>query len=67
MQGHSTCFGFHPHPSSGVHKIVVTATGTSHMVVQLPHSPHEIYQTSPNLATLEWGSWTTIWLVPVAV
>jgi len=25
-------------PSSGVDKTVVTATGTSHMIVQLPHS-----------------------------
>ena len=31
MQDHSTCFGCHPHPSSGVHKTVVTATGTSYM------------------------------------
>ena len=38
MQNHSTCFGCRPHPSSGVHKTVVTSTGTSHMFVQLPHS-----------------------------
>ena len=38
LQDHSTCFGCCPHPSSGVHKTVVTATGTSHMIVQLPHS-----------------------------
>jgi hypothetical protein len=38
LQYHSTCFGCRAHPSSGVHKTVVTATGTSHMVVQLPHS-----------------------------
>jgi len=31
-----TCFGCRPHPSSGVHKTVVTTTGTSHMIVQLP-------------------------------
>ena len=47
---HSTCFGCGPHPSSGVHKTVVTATGTSHMFMQLPHS------SVANLATLEWGS-----------
>ena len=31
---HSTCFGCQPHPSSGVHKTVTTASGT----VQLPPS-----------------------------
>ena len=38
LQYHSTCFGCRPHPSSRVHKTIVTATGTSHMVVQLPQS-----------------------------
>ena len=38
LQDHSTYFGCRPHPSSGVHKTAVTATGTSHMIVQLPHS-----------------------------
>jgi len=38
LQDHSTCFGCRPHPSSGVRKTVITATGTSHMVVKLPHS-----------------------------
>ena len=32
LRVHSTCFGFQPHPSSEVHKIVTTASGT----VQLP-------------------------------
>ena len=32
LQNHSTCFGCLPHPSSGVHKSVVTATGTSTLV-----------------------------------
>jgi len=31
LQYHSTCFRCHPHPSSGVHKTVVTASGTSHI------------------------------------
>ena len=39
LQYHSTCFGCRPHPSSGVHKNVATGTGTSHMIVQLPHWP----------------------------
>jgi len=30
LQVHSTCFGCQPHPSSGVHKTVTTATGTGH-------------------------------------
>jgi len=49
LQYHSTCFGCRPHPSSGVHKTVVTATGTSHLFVQLPHC---------NVSKLEWGSCT---------
>ena len=28
---HSTCFGCQPHPSSGVHKTVTTASGTGHI------------------------------------
>ena len=32
LQNHSTCFGCRPHPSSGVHKTLTTATGTSHIV-----------------------------------
>ena len=32
LQVHCTCFGCQPHPSSGVHKTVTTASGT----VQLP-------------------------------
>jgi len=31
LQNHSTCFGCPFHPSSGVHKTVVTTTGTSHV------------------------------------
>ena len=31
LQDHSTCFGCLSHPSSGVHKTVVTTTGTSHI------------------------------------
>ena len=32
LQGHSTCFGCFPNPSSGVHKTVSTASGTGHTV-----------------------------------
>ena len=31
LQVHSTCFGFQPHPSSGVHKTVTTAPDTGHI------------------------------------
>jgi len=31
LQNHSTCFGCPLHPSSGVHKTVVTTIGTSHV------------------------------------
>ena len=34
LQVHSICFGCQPHPSSGIHKTVTTASGT----VQLPPS-----------------------------
>jgi len=30
LQNHSTCFGLPSHPSSGVHKIVIAASGTGH-------------------------------------
>ena len=31
LQVHSTCFGCQPHPSSGVHKTVTTASATGHI------------------------------------
>ena len=37
LQDHSTCFGCRLHPSSGVRKTVVTATGTSRMIVHEGH------------------------------
>ena len=45
LQVHSTCLGCQPHPSSGVHKTVTTASGTGHMFVQLSPS---------NVAKLAW-------------
>ena len=48
LQVHSTCFGYQPHPSSGVHKTVTAVSGT----VQLPLSK------VPSLATLDRGSCT---------
>ena len=38
LQVHSTCFGCQLRPSSGVHKTVTTASGTDHILVQLPPS-----------------------------
>ena len=35
LQIHSTCFGCQPHPSSGVHKTVTTASGPCHIFMQL--------------------------------
>jgi len=33
LQVHSTCFGCQPHPSSGAHKTVTTASGTGNAVL----------------------------------
>jgi len=49
LQVHSTCLGCQPHPSSGVHKTVTTASGT----VQLPPS------NVANLVKLERGNMTS--------
>ena len=32
LQNHSTCFGCPSYPSSGVHKIVIAASGTGHSI-----------------------------------
>ena len=48
LQVHSTCFGCQPHPSSGVHKTVTTASGAG----------HNFCAATPLLATLEGGSCT---------
>jgi len=47
LQVHSACFRCQPHPSSGVHKTVTTASGT----VQLPPS---------NVARLAWPRWREV-------
>jgi len=38
LQVHSTCFGRQPHPSSGGHKTVTTASGTGNIFVQVSPS-----------------------------
>ena len=52
MQGHSTCFGCRPHPSSAVHKTVTAASGTGH-IIGAATSFQRGQVRSPNLATLE--------------
>ena len=44
LRNHSTCFGYQPYPSSGVHKTVTTASGIGHIFC------------AATLATLEGGS-----------
>ena len=55
LQLHSTCFGCQPHPSSGVHKTVTTATS--------------LQRSQASLATLEWKEVASQkkWPVPEAV
>ena len=52
LQDHSARFGCRPHPSSGVHKTVITASGTGRI-----NRAATVLQRgqvrSPNLATLE--------------
>ena len=49
LQVHSTRFGCQPHPSSGLHKTVTTASGTGHIFMHLPPS------NVAKLTTLEGG------------
>jgi len=58
LQVHSTCFGCQPHPSSGVHRTVTTASGTGHVFLCSYLPP-----TLPSLATLEGDNCT----VPEAI
>jgi len=39
LQVHYTCFGCQPHPSSGVHKTVTTASGTGHIFCKVTSPP----------------------------
>ena len=57
LQVHSTCFGCQPHPSSGVHKTVTTASCTGHIFYAVTSLQRWSW------ATLEGGSCT----VPEAV
>ena len=61
LQVHSTCFGCQPHPSSGVHKTVTTATGNVHIFCAATSLQ------DGHLATLEEDSCTKTRPVPQAV
>ena len=57
LQNHSTCFGYPPHPSSGVLKTVTAASGTGHL-----HSASlQRGQVGTGLATLEGSSGTDLY------
>ena len=65
LQGHSTCFGCFPHPSSRVHKTVFTASVTGHIFAATFFQRGQAW--TQNFATLEEGSCNDIWPVPEAV
>jgi len=54
LQVHSTCFGCQPHPSSGVHRTVTTASGTGLIFC----ASTSFQRGHASLATLEGGSCT---------
>jgi len=51
LQVHPTCFGCQPHPLSGVHKTVTTASSTGHIVC----AASSLQCGQASLATLEEG------------
>ena len=57
LQVHSARFGCQPHPSSGVHKTVTTASGTGHIFFLCRYLPPSL-QRGHSLATSEGGSST---------
>ena len=59
LQVHSTCFGCQPHPSSGVHKTVTTASDTGYIFC----AATSLQRGHANVATLA----QKIWPVPEAV
>jgi len=54
LQVHFTCFGCQPHPSSGVHKTITTASGTCHIFC----AATSLQRGQANLVMLEGGSST---------
>ena len=74
LQVHSTCFGCQPHPSSGVHKTVTTASGTSHIFLcsYLPPTWPRWRAVAAQKNMISTGgcsysfvySWWWVWLTP---
>ena len=63
LQVHSACFECQPHPSSGVHKSVTTASGT----VQLPPSNVAKWPRCTSTGDCIYSfvySWWWVWLTP---
>ena len=59
LQGHPTCFGCQPHPSSRIHKTVTTASSTDHIFC----AATSLQRGQASLTMLEGGGCT----VPEAV
>ena len=67
LQGNSTCFGCFPHPSSGVHKILFTASDTGHSVrYKGTFVPYSLTCTGGCRYSLVY-SWWWVWKVPKEV
>ena len=54
LRVHSTCFECQPHPSSGVHKTVTTASGTGHIFCVAT----SLQRGQGSSTTLQGGSYT---------
>ena len=79
LRVHSTCFGCQPHPSSGVHKTVTTASGTGHIFFFFAATSFQLGQATPVLLMMGvvdtrnmWPRWREvaaqkIWPVPEAL
>ena len=69
LQVHSTCFECQPHPSSGVHKTVTTASGTGHIFCAAWPRWREVAaqknMTSTGGCSYSFVySWWWVWLTP---
>jgi len=63
LHDHSTCFGCVSHPSSGIHKTVVTATGTTHWSCSCTINDYVLTE----FTYYAYHTRRDIWLVPMAV
>ena len=55
LRVHSTCIGCQPHPSSGVHKTVTTASDTGHIFC----AATALQRGQASVAKLAWPLWST--------